>query len=66
MLHGRCVQFLDWYERPARCVPLDVEELVDGLRRLQIVNAAVLEKEWLSGVLRQRLSFAVTVFGIER
>ena len=57
------MQLVSWYERPARCVPLDVEELVDGLRRLQIVNAAVLEKELLFGVLVQRLSFVVSVFG---
>ena len=63
MLHAGCVQLVSWYERPARCVPLDVEERVDGLWRLQVVNAAVLEKECLSGVLLQRVSFVVSVFG---
>ena len=66
MLHAGCVQLVCWYERPARCVPLDVEERVDGLRRLQVVNAAVLEKELLFGVLVQRLSFVVSVFGSAR
>ena len=34
-----CVQLVSWYERPARCAPLDVEGRVIGLWRLQIVNA---------------------------
>ena len=63
MLHAGCVQLVSWYERPARCVPLDAEERVNGLRRLQVVNAAVLEKELLSGVLLQRVTFVVSVFG---
>ena len=49
-----------------RSVPLDAEELVNGLRRLQVVDAAVLEKELLSGVLLRRVTFVVRVFGVAR
>ena len=66
MLHAGCMQLVSWYERPARCVPFDTEERVNGFRRLQVVNAAVLEKELLSGVLLQRVSFVVSVFGSAR
>ena len=66
MLHAGCAQLVNWYERPARCVPFDAEERVNGLRRLQVVNAAVLEKELLSGVLLQRVTFLVSVFGNAR
>ena len=45
MLHAGCVQLVSWYERPPSCVPLDAEERTNGLRRLQVVDAAVLEKE---------------------
>ena len=63
MLHAGSVQLVSWYERPARCVPLDAEELVNGLRRLQVVGAAVVEKELMSGVLLRRVTFVVRVFG---
>ena len=66
MLHAGCVQLVRWYEKPARCVPLDVEERVNGLQRPQAVNAAVLEKELLSGVLLRRVSFVDSVFGSAR
>ena len=57
-----CVQLGSWYERPARGVPLDVEERVYGLRRLQVVDVAVLEKKLLSGLVLWRLTFFVSVF----
>ena len=63
-----CAQLVSWYERPARCVPLDVEERVSGLRRLQIVNAVVFERKLLSGVLLllQLLPLVVSVCGSVR
>jgi hypothetical protein len=59
MLHAGCVQLGSWYERPARGVPLDAEELLHGLRRLQVVDVAALEKNLSSGLLLRRLSFVV-------
>ena len=66
MLHAGCVQLGSRYEGPARGVPLDAEERVYGLWRLQIMNAAVLEKELLSGLLLQRVTSVVSVFGSAR
>ena len=63
MLHAGRVQIVSWYERPARCLQLDAEERVNGLRRLQVMNAAVLEKELLSGVLLRRVTFVLSFFG---
>ena len=66
VLHAGCVQLGSWYERPASGVPLDAEERVHGLRRLQIVDIAVLEKRLLSGVLLRRVAFVLSVFGSAR
>ena len=66
MLDAGCVQLGSWYERPARGVPLDAEERVYGLRRLQVVDVAVLEKILLSGALLRRVTFVVSVFGSAR
>ena len=50
VLHAGCVQLDSWYERPTGGVTLDVEERIHGFRRLQVVDVAMLDKIWLSGV----------------
>ena len=57
MLHAGCMELVSWHEWPTRCVPLDIEERVDGLPRLQVVSVAVLQEDELSGGLLQRRSF---------
>ena len=42
MLHAGCVQLVSWYERPARCVPLDAEERVNGLPVRSAVEYAII------------------------
>jgi len=61
MLHAGCVQFGSWDERPARGVPLDLEERVHGLWRLQVVDTAMLEQSMLASVFLRRVACVVTV-----
>ena len=61
MLHTGCVQFGSWYKRPASGVPLDVKERINGLRSLQVVNIAMLEKRSSCIVCLRRLTFVVSV-----
>ena len=54
------MQLLMWYERPALSVAVDVEEHVHGLRRLQIVNAIMLDKGMMPGVFLWPLAYVVS------
>jgi hypothetical protein len=65
MFDARSVQFLCRNQWPSIAIPIHAEQLVDSLRRLQVIDSTVLEQAVGDTCLSLAIySVVVTVFGI--